>query len=380
MDALMRWLIETGLPPHGYCLLWQPQLVALHVVSDAIIGLAYFSIPVALAWLVLKRRQIEFNWVIVLFAAFILACGTTHFISILVLWVPAYGLEGVAKAFTAIVSIATAILIWPIVPKILAMPSPTELQRLNAELVREAEARAHAEEQLRQAQKMEAFGQLTGGIAHDFNNLLLIVAGNIERAMRAVPEKTPAARNLANALTASDRAGALTAQLLAFARKSPLEVRLQEVAPILQGARELLGQAAGENVDITFDIADDLHPVLTDRNQLENALLNLVLNARDAMPAGGKVGIAARNRENEVEIVVRDEGTGMDEATLEKAAEPFFTTKPIGSGSGLGLSQVYGFLHQIGGRLQISSTPGTGTTVRLFLSTEREAHGARLAG
>ncbi|MEL0212541.1 MAG: ATP-binding protein [Novosphingobium sp.] len=142
----------------------------------------------------------------------------------------------------------------------------------------------------------------------------------------------------------------------------------------------MLGQAAGENVDITFDIADDLHPVLTDRNQLENALLNLVLNARDAMPAGGTVGIAARNRENEVEIVVRDEGTGMDEATLEKAAEPFFTTKPIGSGSGLGLSQVYGFLHQIGGRLQISSTPGTGTTVRLFLSTEREAHGARLAG
>lgn len=370
MDRLAAWLIETGLPPHGYCLLWQPQLIALHVVSDAVIGLSYFSIPVALGWLLVKRRQLEFNWIVWLFAAFILACGTTHFLSILVLWVPAYGLEGLVKGFTAIVSLATAILMWPLVPRLLALPSPSELQRLNAELRREAEARERAEGQLVQAQKMEAFGQLTGGVAHDFNNLLQIVAGNIERALRTLPEDAPAARYLGQATVATDRAAAMTSQLLAFARRSPLQVALQPIAPIIAESRPLLARAAGERVSVSLDVAPDLQAARTDRNQLESALLNLVINARDAMPAGGTVALGARNADGFVLIEIADEGEGMDAETLAKATEPFFTTKPVGAGSGLGLSQVYGFLNQTGGHMEIRSSPGTGTTVALYLPTE----------
>ncbi len=380
MNELRRWLIETGMPPHGYCLLWQPDLLALHVIADAVIGLAYFSIPVAMAVYLTRRRELQFTWVIWLFATFILACGTTHFISILVLWVPAYGLEGVVKGITALVSIATAILIWPLLPKLLALPTPAELQRLNTQLIKEAEERAVVEGQLRQAQKMEALGQLTGGIAHDFNNLLMIVSGNVERALRTAPEAAPERRNLENALTATARAGELTRQLLAFARKSTLLLIAQDVQAIIQGINDLLMRAAGEKIAVEVAIAPDLPPVVVDRNQLENAVLNLVINARDAMPDGGTIRIAAEDTGREIRFSISDTGTGMDAQTLQRATEPFFTTKPVGSGSGLGLSQVYGFVEQIGGRMEIVSEPGTGTVVTLYLPKEAGRDAADIAG
>ncbi len=380
MNELRRWLIETGMPPHGYCLLWQPDLLALHVIADAVIGLAYFSIPVAMAVYLTRRRELQFTWVIWLFATFILACGTTHFISILVLWVPAYGLEGVVKGITALVSIATAILIWPLLPKLLALPTPAELHRLNTQLIKEAEERAVVEGQLRQAQKMEALGQLTGGIAHDFNNLLMIVSGNVERALRTAPEAAPERRNLENALTATARAGELTRQLLAFARKSTLLLIAQDVQAIIQGINDLLMRAAGEKIAVEVAIAPDLPPVVVDRNQLENAVLNLVINARDAMPDGGTIRIAAEDIGREIRFSISDTGTGMDAQTLQRATEPFFTTKPVGSGSGLGLSQVYGFVEQIGGRLEIVSEPGTGTVVTLYLPKEAGRDAADIAG
>ncbi|HQS68084.1 MULTISPECIES: ATP-binding protein [unclassified Novosphingobium] len=380
MNELRRWLIETGMPPHGYCLLWQPDLLALHVISDLVIGLAYFSIPVALAVYLIRRKDMQFTWMIWLFAAFILACGTTHFLSILVLWVPAYGLEGVVKAFTAIVSIGTAILIWPLLPKLLALPSPAQLQRLNDQLLKEAEERAAVESQLRQAQKMEALGQLTGGIAHDFNNLLMIVSGNVERALRIAPQAAPERRNLENALTATTRAGELTGQLLAFARKGTLMLIAQNVESIVTGIHDLLVRAAGERIVVEVAIAPDLPPVVVDRNQLENAVLNLVINARDATPDGGVIRIAAQDAGAEIRLSVSDTGAGMDAQTLHRATEPFFTTKPVGSGSGLGLSQVYGFVEQIGGRMEIVSEPGTGTVVTLYLPKEAVRDVADIAG
>ena len=380
MDGLSRWLIETGLPPHGYCLLWQPDLLALHVISDLLIGLAYFSIPIALGVLLMRKRNLEFNWVLWLFAAFILACGTTHFISILVLWVPAYGLEGVVKAITAAVSILTAIVIWPLLPKILAMPSATELQRLNDQLRTEAEERARVESQLRQAQKMEALGQLTGGIAHDFNNLLMIVSGNVERALRTVPSEANERRNLENALTATGRAGDLTKQLLAFARKSTLLLIPQQIDEIINGVSDLLARAAGERITVELAVPAGLPPAIVDRNQLESAVLNLVINARDAMPDGGVIRIEAQDLPDDTRLTISDNGHGMDPETLAKAAEPFFTTKPVGSGSGLGLSQVYGFVEQIGGRMEIASQPGTGTQVSLYLPKKVGGNEANIAG
>jgi signal transduction histidine kinase len=380
MNELNRWLIETGMPPHGYCLLWQPDLLLLHVISDALIGLAYFSIPVALGVLLVRKRNLEFNWVIWLFAAFILACGTTHFLSILVLWVPAYGLEGVVKALTALISVITAILIWPLLPKLLALPMPSELQRLNDQLRAEADERARVEGQLRQAQKMEALGQLTGGIAHDFNNLLMIVSGSVERAMRPGKDEAAQRRSLENALTATGRAGELTRQLLAFARKSTLLLVSQRIDTIVDGIGDLLRRAAGERIAVELAMPANLPPAIVDRNQLENAILNLVINARDAMPDGGVIHLSAIDLPDETQLTIADNGHGMDAQTLAKATEPFFTTKPVGSGSGLGLSQVYGFVEQIGGRMQISSEPGTGTQVSLFLPQKVGGNDANTAG
>jgi len=364
-EWLQELFLTRGLPPHGYCLLWQPSLIWTHVVSDAVIAAAYFSIPLVLAVLLTRRRDIEFGWVVVLFATFILACGTTHIMSILVLWVPAYGIEGLIKIVTAIASLVTAVALWPLLPKIAAIPSPRQLQVANAELRREAEERAKTEEMLRHSQKMEAIGQLTGGIAHDFNNLLTVVMGNLERALRHTSENETIERSLRNALSATDRAALLTDQLLTFARKQKLNVSTQDINEVVSDVCSMVEHTSGGNISLVSEL--DARPLLVsvDYNQLQSALLNLAINARDAMPRGGQLEIGTRRRDGEVAIWVADTGTGMDGETLSKATEPFFTTKPLGEGTGLGLSQVYGFVTQAGGTMTIESEVGNGTIVTL---------------
>ena len=363
-----------GLPPHGYCLLWDPHLIALHVVSDALIGLAYFSIPIALSVVVARRRDIEFGWLLLLFAVFITACGATHFMSILVLWVPAYGLEGVIKAVTAVSSVLTAIAMWPLLPKIIALPSPTQLQQANQELRLEAEERARVEDQLRQSQKLEAIGRLTGGIAHDFNNLLTVIMGNIDRAQRRSedPERVGAA--LDYAMEASQRAAKLTDQLLTYGRKRAIQVERHDLNQVVSELAPLIAPTIGENVALSLELLDAPLSIEVDKIQFETAILNICANACDAMPHGGSLVIETRAiaSTHEVSICLRDSGTGMDERTLEQAIEPFFTTKPIGEGTGLGLSQAHGFANQAGGRLLIESLPGEGTSVTIVLPSKME--------
>ncbi|MBS7539582.1 PAS domain S-box protein [Ancylobacter lacus] len=246
-----------------------------------------------------------------------------------------------------------------------------------------AEALRQAEETLRHAQKMETVGQLTGGIAHDFNNLLQIVTGNLEIIARNLPEE-PARlrRSLDNAMTGARRAATLTQRLLAFARQQPLAPKKVDANRLVAGMSELLHRTLGETIEIETVQASGLWPVEADPNQLENAILNLAINARDAMPEGGKLTIETSNamidgayagRHPEVPqgqyvvVCVSDTGSGMDEATLNRAFEPFFTTKEVGRGTGLGLSMVYGFVKQSGGHVKIYSEPGHGSTVKIYL-------------
>ncbi len=367
-EWLDRFLAVRGLAPHGYCLLWDPALVWTHVVSDGLIAAAYFSIPLVLWRLLVVREDLRFGWILGLFALFIFACGMTHVMGMVTLWVPAYGWEAIIKAFTALASIGTAIALIPLLPKLIAIPSPAALQKANEALRREAEEREKAEAMLRQAQKMEAVGQLTGGLAHDFNNLLGVVIGNLDRAQRIGQDAPEGARAIENALAGAERAAKLTNQLLAFARQQPLVRQPHDVNAIVSSVADMLDEIVGSHIAVNVRLEPDLPAPVVDRNQLENVLVNLVINARDAMESGGELTIATRRHDpGMVKVSVTDTGSGMDAATLERAAEPFFTTKPVGKGSGLGLSQVFGTIQQLGGQVEIESEQRVGTTVRLFL-------------
>jgi PAS domain S-box-containing protein len=255
-----------------------------------------------------------------------------------------------------------------------------------AKITRDVTERKHAEEELAvarealfQSQKSESIGQLTGGVAHDFNNLLMAVMGNLELLRKWLP---PAARPqllLDNAMAGARRGAALTQRMLAFARRQELHPRSVDVALLVHGMAELIKRSLGPEIRIGTSFPLQLPRVLIDPNQLELALLNLAVNARDAMPQGGRLEIGARNehvseghstslRPGEyVCLWVADEGQGMDAETLRRATEPFFTTKGVGKGTGLGLSMAYGLAEQSGGRLMLQSQPGKGTTVEIWL-------------
>lgn len=388
IEYWQRLFGTAALAPHGFCLLWDPALIWTHVVADALIGLSYYSIPVAMAVFLTRRQDLQFRGVAWLFVAFILACGTTHFLSIWTLWVPDYGLEAVVKMLTALVSVFTAVALWPMIPRALAVPSPAELRLANDALrlrIAERDAalaalehanaeRQTAEAMLRQSQKMEALGQLTGGIAHDFNNLLTIVMANVARARRLASEETAIGASLDSALIGAERAARLTDQLLAFARRQPLRPEVQDFNEIVRGIADLSSRGLDTSIHLELDLAADLWPVEVDAGQAENALLNLVVNARDAMPEGGTLSLLTANvaagsagATDMISLIVRDTGHGMNDSVRERALEPFYTTKEMGRGSGLGLPQVYGFATQSGGSLSLESAPGAGTTVRLLL-------------
>ncbi len=384
IDDVASWLFDpSGLTPHGFCLLWDPGLIWLHALSDIGIGVAYFTIPMALAVFARRRQDLVFRPVFWLFAAFIMLCGTGHLLDVLTLWVPAYWADGLVKAATAIVSIVTAVALWWLLPQALALPSPGQLRQANAALL-------ESEDRLRQAQKMEAVGQLTGGIAHDFNNMLQGIAGGLELMRRRIAQGRPeeAARFVAVAQQSVDRAAGLTHRMLAFARRQALNPRPVEPDALVHGIAELIQRTVGPGVQLVLRLHDGVWAALCDANQLESALLNLAINARDAMPDGGTLTIATADRHvtaseltvqdgaepgDYVELSVADTGTGMSPDVMARAFEPFFTTKPVGEGSGLGLSQIYGFVRQSDGFVRLESAPGHGTTLRLYLPRHAQA-------
>lgn len=254
-------------------------------------------------------------------------------------------------------------------------------RRIFTGFIRDLTSRHKIEEELRQAQKMEAIGQLTGGLAHDFNNLLTIISGNLE--MLEMRVKDPKAQVLLrDAQGATDDGAKLTGQLLAFGRRQPLNPRMTDLGQMVSSFSELIRRTIGDPINLRTVIKDGENEALVDASQLQNALLNLTLNARDAMPGGGQLTIEVGRTSLDFDyaqmypqvragdyvlVSVTDTGHGMTEDIKQRAFEPFFTTKTTGSGTGLGLSMVYGFVRQSGGHIQIYSEPGQGTSIRLFL-------------
>ncbi len=384
--------------PRGACLSWQPDLIWLNAGSDAMLACAFVTIGGVL-WLFAWRRHHEiivaFRITFWTFGAFALLCAADRGLSVLTLWDPAYGLQAVVKGALAPVSAVITAGLLLALPRFMVMPTRVQLQQAYAALEEETRQRREAEAmvrrfreieaseaQIRQAQKMEAIGQLTGGVAHDFNNILTVITGCIEMLRDAV-RKRPDLVQMADMIdSAATRGADLTRHLLAFARRQPLQPSPTDVNALVVDAGRLLRVTLGEQVEIDSMLAHDCAPALIDASQLSTAVLNLALNARDAMPNGGKLTLETRNvvldadyaaMNSEVSpghyvmIAVSDTGDGIPGELLEKVFEPFFTTKGPGKGSGLGLSMVYGFVKQSNGHVKIYSEPGHGTTVKLYL-------------
>ncbi|HEX3769413.1 MAG TPA: ATP-binding protein [Polyangiaceae bacterium] len=418
----------TGVPlpdpvvfaPYGDCHSWSPSLVELYVVSDAIAAASFVAIPLALFYFARRRRDLPFGWMFWCFGVFVLACGAVCSTDVWAFWRPDYWVVGVVRALRAATALPTAILLIRLVPQALSIPEQgalrstnerlrrttgalrknkavlelkieertAELKKTNEELRQQIADRRQAEEalrvsenKLRQAHKMEAVGRLAGGVAHDFNNLLSVVLSYSSMLLEGLAPDDPMRPELTQIEDAGQRAAALTQQLLAFSRQQVLQPRPVALNEIVARAEKLLGRLIGEHISLVTSLDAKLGLVNVDAGQIEQVVVNLVVNARDAMPKGGRIVVSTRSAPAEGDegpqalLTVADDGVGMDAATLEKIYEPFFTTKGVGEGTGLGLATVLGIVQQSGGRIDVESAVGEGTTffVRLPMMPGREA-------
>ena len=423
MIAFFRQLFSTEFMPHGMCYLWDPAVLWVNVISDGLIAASYYAIPFLLFYFARRRRDISFKWIFVAFGMFILACGTTHLMGAVTVWHPIYRLDGVIKAVTAVASVATFGGLIPMMPTLINLPSPAALAReievrrgaeerirkINEELEqrvadrtasleqalhdlrKEMMRRQELERELIQAQKMEAVGRLAGGIAHDFNNLLTVILGYDEILREHVKDDPVALEYAAEISQASERAAGLTNQLLAFSRRQVAAPRVTDLNSIVRNIDKMLKRVIGEDLELETRLDPDLSRVKVDPTHIDQVILNLAVNARDAMPQGGKLTIETANAEITEEyasghvgiapglwvlLAVSDSGVGMDAATRERIFEPFFTTKEKAKGTGLGLSIVYGIVKQSGGEVLVYSEPGHGTVFKIYLPAVQAAETA----
>jgi C4-dicarboxylate-specific signal transduction histidine kinase len=431
MSAVMieftRNLLASDFMPHGVCFLWNPGIMWLHAISDAVIALSYYLIPLALVYFVRKRRDLPFHWMFLLFGVFIFACGTTHVMGLWTLWHGTYRLEGVIKAVTAAASVGTAVLLVHLLPDALALPSPAQLRAANDDLEREiahrrrvehalVEAHDHleatvqqrtaelaraneelkAEMQRRQAEEAErvraehtvrrmqaelahvgrvtVMGELAASIAHEVSQPIAAVVTNASACLRWMtndpPNHAEAHESVTRILRDGRRAGEIIRRIRALLKKSPPTPTEQDVNALLRDVLALVHDAlATHRIDARVELAD-VPPVMGDRIQLQQVLLNLVMNGVDAMnecPDGPRNLVVSSwlLDTGEVTMTVKDSGVGVDPALFDKLFEPFFTTKPEGMGMGLSVSR--SIVESHGGRLWASSNEGQGASFHVSL-------------
>jgi signal transduction histidine kinase/CheY-like chemotaxis protein len=360
--------------PHGMCYLWRPDILLLHVASDGLIALAYFSIPAALLTFLRRRRDLKYPQIFRLFIAFILLCGLTHMLSIVTVWQPIYVVEGIVKLATAAVSMLTAIVLWPLIPKALAIPSPSDLAARNAEV-----ERLNRELQTR----IDSLGTLAGGVSHDFNNLLTVILGNAELLQRT--EVDEAQRDALGAIEESaERASALCRQMLAYSGRGHFMLTTGDLDATIEAAL-----ADDETrADLAVELAGDLPRIDAAPAQLHELVRELIANAREATadlpPPHGPVRIVTRTEtvdaatlasaEFEHDLVpgevvvleIADAGPGLTADVRRRMFEPYFSTRF--TGRGLGLAAVQGIVRGHRAALIIETPASGGTVVRVLFS------------
>jgi signal transduction histidine kinase/ActR/RegA family two-component response regulator len=397
---------STGFMPHGMCYQWQAGILALHVIADSLIALAYFSIPFTLLYFVRRRKDLQFNWMYVCFAVFIVACGLTHLMEIWTVWEPVYWLSGGVKAVTALASVPTAMMLVRLIPTALRLPSPAALRRSHNRLELEITERKRAEAEVRHAndlletrvtertrelevayqtlrqtqqaslqqERLRALGRMASGIAHDINNALTPATLYAQSLLDHDKTLNAEARNdLAVIQQAIDDVTQTVARIKEFYRGResnvagmPVDIKhlLGQVIELTQARWADMPQARGIVVDVKTEHADEIPPIMGVQGEIRDAVTNLVFNAVDAMPSGGTLTLRSFATQHHVTVEVCDTGIGMTEEVRARCLDPFFTTKGE-RGTGLGLAMVYGMAERHSAAIEIDSEAGAGTVVRL---------------
>jgi signal transduction histidine kinase/CheY-like chemotaxis protein len=404
-ESLARLFSSTGFMPHGMCYQWQPDILTLHLVADSLIALAYFSIPFTLLYFVRRRKDLQFNWILVCFAVFIIACGATHLMEIWTIWQPVYWLSGAIKAITALASVPTAFLLVRLIPTALRWPSPSALQRVNSDLQLEIAERKRAEADVRHAndlletrvadrtreleaaylslrqtqqasmqqERLRALGRMASGIAHDINNALTPATLFAQSLLDHDTNLSADARSDLAVIQQSiaDVTQTVT-RIKEFYRREtntasvPVDIKalLGQVVELTRARWADMPQARGVFIDVRTEHTGHVPAIMGVQGEIRDAVTNLVFNSVDAMPSGGALTLRSYATQHHVTVEVCDTGVGMTEEVRAQCLDPFFTTKGE-RGTGLGLAMVYGMAERHGATIEIDSETGAGTVVRL---------------
>ena len=415
-ELLTRWFSSTGFMPHGMCYQWQSDILTLHIVADSLIALAYFSIPFTLLYFVRRRKDLQFNWIFVCFAVFIIACGATHLMEIWTIWQPVYWLSGLVKTITALASVPTAFLLARLIPTALRWPSPAALQQVNNDLQLEIAERKRAEEEVRHAndlletrvadrtreleaaylslrqtqqasiqqERLRALGRMASGIAHDINNALTPATLFAQSLLDNDTNLSADARgDLAVIQQAIADATQTVSRIKEFYRRetntksAPVDIKalLGQVVELTRARWADMPQARGVFIDVRTEHTGHVPAIMGVQGEIRDAVTNLVFNSVDAMPSGGALTLRSYATQHHVTVEVCDTGVGMSAEVRARCLDPFFTTKGE-RGTGLGLAMVYGMAERHGAAIEIDSEPGAGTVVRLVFPAVTQVESA----